>query len=524
MPAKEILSKCLPVILICAAALWLALACGENPCGEISTLKEPDMTTPELYEADVERARAIRDKYYPLFLRQPNVVGVGIGIIYDARGEYTDRAGFSIRVTKAVDQSTLPPERRIPDCLEEVPVQILEVPDDPSYHGLPLDGKKLWQRSLRRNGRREQMGEIRSRHRPLLAGIGIKAANGSYGTLTGMATRNSDGKPVLVTNLHIINREWTVSGDESIYQWDVNDANKVGHLYTEDGPDGSRDSWVPVERGLLQNNIADVAALELYDDVGAEFALHNHPMHDNRQVIPGVIEPRVGMKLMMLGATSGERTVTVAHTDQIVLVWGTTFTGASILHGDRILSSPVQGGDSGAPCIYQEDDNCYRMCCIAFGEWHLRDIGLNVGEGFAFPASVAERELGITFGYPYEIKTRSEENMGEPILTSEGFAGRRIIIDDYFQAGETLYAGDVVAIQQASIDRGSHPRIFRIAGDADVRRVIGVVHTPAGKEVGDQMATTGATPASLSWNLRGRPSTSQPTFRWQPPAHLASSM
>ena len=85
--------------------------------------------TPEIYAQDVERARAIRHKYDDLFWRQPNVNGVGIGIIETENGEYTDRAGFIIDVTKKVDQSTLPPEDRIPDCLEGVPVQIREVPE-----------------------------------------------------------------------------------------------------------------------------------------------------------------------------------------------------------------------------------------------------------------------------------------------------------------------------------------------------------------------------------------------------------
>ena len=57
------------------------------------------------------------------------------------------------------------------------------------------------------------MGAIRPRHRPLLAGIGIKASDGSYGTLTGLATRNSDGEKVLVTNLHVVSTSgWAVSG------------------------------------------------------------------------------------------------------------------------------------------------------------------------------------------------------------------------------------------------------------------------------------------------------------------------
>ena len=34
--------------------------------------------------------------------------------------------GFLIRVTEKVDQSALPPEDRIPETIEGVPVQILE--------------------------------------------------------------------------------------------------------------------------------------------------------------------------------------------------------------------------------------------------------------------------------------------------------------------------------------------------------------------------------------------------------------
>ena len=48
------------------------------------------------------------------------------------------------------------------------------------------------------------MGERTTHHRPLVAGIGISASSGAKGTLTGLATRNSDGKKVLVTNLHIV--------------------------------------------------------------------------------------------------------------------------------------------------------------------------------------------------------------------------------------------------------------------------------------------------------------------------------
>ena len=43
------------------------------------------------------------------------------------------------------------------------------------------------------------MGLSNTRHRPLVAGVEISASDGNSGTLTGLATRDSDGKKVLVT-------------------------------------------------------------------------------------------------------------------------------------------------------------------------------------------------------------------------------------------------------------------------------------------------------------------------------------
>ncbi len=53
------------------------------------------------------------------------------------------------------------------------------------------------------------MGDSDLIHRPLMAGIEIKTRTPGHrerndsGTLTGLATRNTDGKRVLVTNLHV---------------------------------------------------------------------------------------------------------------------------------------------------------------------------------------------------------------------------------------------------------------------------------------------------------------------------------
>ena len=81
-------------------------------------------TPPEITDEYIHK---IRVKYDPLFWRQPNVTGVGEGYFRED-GEWTETSGIivSVAVGKKVDQSTLPPEDRIPDCLEGVPVQIRE--------------------------------------------------------------------------------------------------------------------------------------------------------------------------------------------------------------------------------------------------------------------------------------------------------------------------------------------------------------------------------------------------------------
>ena len=75
--------------------------------------------------------------------------------------------------------------------------------------------------------------------------------------------------------------------------------------------------------------------------------------------------------------------------------------------------------------------------------------------------------------------------MPVPVLTNEGFEGRRIIIGDYFHAGEVLSAGDVVGIQQGRQSRNL-PRLFKMKDGVDLRRVIGIVHTGSDESLGDR--------------------------------------
>ena len=98
-------------------------------------------------------------------------------------------------------------------------------------------------------------------------------------------------------------------------------------------------------------------------------------------------------------------------------------------------------------------------------------------------ATVIEKALNVSFA-------RSEAEMGIPILTSEGFVGQRLIVDDYFTAGETLHAGDVVGIKQEA-SNPFDPKVYKMVSTMDDWRVIGIVHTPSAKSIGDSVATDG---------------------------------
>ena len=74
-----------------------------------------------------EHRHEVRLKYRDMFWRQPNIWGLGEGILEDKNGDpILGTSGIKVYVSRKVDQSTLPEEDRIPDCLEGIPVQIIE--------------------------------------------------------------------------------------------------------------------------------------------------------------------------------------------------------------------------------------------------------------------------------------------------------------------------------------------------------------------------------------------------------------
>ena len=99
-------------------------SCDYSMCG--MNLEEGRETIANTTENTSERRHEVRLKYDPLFWRQPYVRGVSEGRLKDGRGGWLRTRGINVIVTTKVNQSTLPPEDRIPDCLEGIPVKITE--------------------------------------------------------------------------------------------------------------------------------------------------------------------------------------------------------------------------------------------------------------------------------------------------------------------------------------------------------------------------------------------------------------
>ena len=255
------------------------------------------------------------------------------------------------------------------------------------------------------------MGKRLGYHRPLMAGISIIGhPTGGEGTLTGLATLRSDHKKkVLVTNLHILAKpHTTITTAAELYQ----DTHPAEGRYTPD-PDrkvGQTAHWkmpeLPNDDGKI-DNFLDAAMCELVEDddnndVQANYGVHNPDHykdatkpHSLGTIVEGTKDP-VDVEedaLVFVGAVSGKKLVTVreASTTVELPVSGVNFVYRRIM---RLTShgNDFEEGDSGSPVLYQDPDDLSRfhMCGVFFAG--------DSSNGYAFPASLVETELGITFG------------------------------------------------------------------------------------------------------------------------------
>ena len=121
----------LTLALACAAViLWLGAGCGEDidphyPCGQESLLYAKHVR-----EVFLENRR--------LFRRQPGFWKAVERFYRSEQGEWSDKYGIVIGLDEKVEQDTLPPEDRIPDEIDGVPIYFDEGPSN--YVGGLIEG------------------------------------------------------------------------------------------------------------------------------------------------------------------------------------------------------------------------------------------------------------------------------------------------------------------------------------------------------------------------------------------------
>ena len=117
-------------LIVLVAVPLLAVGCKTEYERTIATWEECIMNSEA--ERSFTRGAAIAEKYRPLFERQPHYWYSSYGpFVNEDTGELDwSMSGIRVQVFKKVDQSTLPEEDRIPDCVDGVPVQIVEITEE----------------------------------------------------------------------------------------------------------------------------------------------------------------------------------------------------------------------------------------------------------------------------------------------------------------------------------------------------------------------------------------------------------
>ena len=315
----------------------------------------------EDYKTARARALQVMHNHLDLFTQQPGLTGVVVRPLTNDAGETISQPAIYVEVLKMLDQDTLPLESRIPDHLDGVPVRFERTGPNVLF-----------------------MADHESRHRPTRAGLYVssKRTTGEIltgGTLTGLASRDSDSKKVLVTNQHVMAGAMrNLTGNEEMYQALPTDANdRVGNMI----------HGVSL-RPLPLTNRVDAAYCEVIDDGHVSFWMHDDPNHTSRVVVEGTLEPEENMVVKTLGIASDERDVVVRDTGAYKILGGKGFLGVCTY--DLQVSDPQ--GDSGGPVVTEIEPGKFKMVGIVVGG----DISLR--RGYFLPASNVESQLGITFG------------------------------------------------------------------------------------------------------------------------------
>lgn len=170
--------------------------------------------------------------------------------------------------------------------------------------------------------------------------------------------------------------------------------------------------------------------------------------HGNRTII-GSIDPYPGMKVIMLGAVSGE------ISGEVFANVGTTavpqrFAGSYFHNLFWIgMNSDVGQGDSGSPILHEVEDGVYRIVGINMG--NIGEVipgppdaigGPDPRRSLACRATSIERILNIRFGHRKPIADAGDDQgvLPNTVVTLDG-SGSKVYDGDAKYQWEQVYAG-----------------------------------------------------------------------------------
>jgi hypothetical protein len=157
------------------------------------------MRSIEELKAEEARVRAILSGGAEAQLRAiPGVVHVSVGL-KQINGTATDEFSIRVYVTEKKDPNSIPPNERIPKSIQGVPTDVNQVRVNTPHFDT-------------------------ARYRPITGGIQITNGVDGFGTLGCLVTDDTDGKPLLLSNFHVLGG----NPASSVFQPNNNPGDQVG--------------------------------------------------------------------------------------------------------------------------------------------------------------------------------------------------------------------------------------------------------------------------------------------------------
>jgi hypothetical protein len=288
----------------------------------------------------MEDVKQAASRQRAMLLSLPNVVGVGVGF-KEKGGEKTSRPAVVVMVRRKVPKSQLAPNHLVPEKVDGVPTDVVEVGDlKPLAAGAAPPGPRA-------AAELPDLPKRTSRVRPAPPGVSLGHYLVSAGTL-GAIVYDPAGHPFILSNNHVLANS-TTGHDRRAKRGDpvVQPGLADGGRATGQPNDiiGTLERYIPIRP--LHTNLVDAAlakpksAALVRDDI-----LGLGP-------VTGVGKPRLGALVRKSGRTTGVTIGTVEITEATVRI---NYGDTPVSFADQIILSPMSApGDSGSLVVDEKN-------------------------------------------------------------------------------------------------------------------------------------------------------------------------